>query len=282
MNKNENDSSEDGDTRYHVPALARGLEALRVLGDGKPRNLTALAAAIGVTRSSAFRICQTLVHSRFLVHDQSTKTYAIGPAVLQLSQAWLGARDLVQVAFPYLQQLRDVTGWSAHLAELQGREAVYLARVATRRAIASTIEVGTRLPAHATSMGRVLLSGLSEAAVAELYAGSRLERFSPSTPTTTPKLLAQLRADVANGFAVQDEGFEPGVASVAAPVRDASGRIVAAVNVSAVSMLIREGELHGTMRSETVKAAAALSRALGWSETDLWQSNSNGGNDDNA
>ncbi len=125
------------------------------------------------------------------------------------------------------------------------------------------MQVGARLPAHATAMGRVLLAALPESEVRALYRDAPLQAYSAQTPTTIEALLAQLKVDRLNGFVLQDSGFEPGVASVAAPIRDVAGDVVAAINLSAVTILTREGELHGVLKTEILKAAEALSRDLG-------------------
>ena len=253
-----------GDERYLVPALMRGLQVLQSLsGETRRLSLSELAEAIGVTRSSAYRLVYTLDHMGFLKSDAQTKTYTLGPQALRIGYAYLKSRDLVAVAAPHLEHLRDVTGWSAHLGELQGSDVVYLARMATRRSVASNVQVGARLPAHATAMGRVLLAALPESEVRALYRDSPLQAYSAQTPTTIESLLAQLRVDRLNGFVLQDSGFEPGVASVAAPIRDVAGDVVAAINISAVTILTREGELHGVLKTEILKTAEALSHDLG-------------------
>jgi DNA-binding IclR family transcriptional regulator len=266
--------SQAGDPRYLVPALMRGLQALQALsGDRQRLTLSEIADAVGVTRSSAYRLVYTLDHLGFLKSDALTKTYTLGPQCLRIGYAYLKSRDLVAVAGPHLERLRDATGWSAHLGELQGREVVYLARVATRRSVASNVAVGARLPAHATAMGRVLLAALPEPEIRARYGDEMLRPYSSQTPSTVEALLAQLKVDRANGFVLQEAGFEPGVSSVAAPVRDVAGDVVAAINVSAVSILTRDGELHGSLKTEILKAAAALSRDLGASHPKPIESN---------
>ena len=250
------------DERYLVPALIRGLDILRTLSnDHKKMSLSEVAASLGVTRSSAYRLLYTLSHLGFVDYEADTKSYALGPEVLQLGYGYLAGRDLVEVATPHLLRLRDRTGWSAHLGELHGREVVYLARVATRRSIASTVHVGTRLPARSTTMGRVLLSELDERAIRSLY---RDERGASSVAA----LLKQLAGDRAQGAVVQNSVYEPGVASVAAPVRDMSGRAVAAINISAVAMFTNDVELNGTLKTEVIAAAEAISRDLGRKDSD--------------
>lgn len=256
-------SGAPGDERYLVPALIRGLTILqRLSGETRGLTLSEVAAALGVTRSSAYRLLFTLGHMGFVAFDADTKTYALGPEVLRLGYGYLASRDLVEVATPHLVRLRDRTGWSAHLGELQGRDVVYLARVATRRSIASTVHVGTRLPARATTMGRILLSGLTGDEVRDLYRDQPYS--SEAGQGSLADLDAQLAVDRANGVVVQISGYEPGVASVAAPVRDTSGKIIAAINISAVALLTSETDLQGPLTAEVVATAQAISRDLGF------------------
>ena len=249
------------DKRYLVPGLVRGVEVLQLLsGDRRRMGLSEIAAACGITRSSAYRLLYTLAHLGFVTFDVAAKTYALGPQVLRLGYGFLAGRDLVEVATPHLLRLRDRTGWSAHLGELFGRDVVYLARVATRRPIASTVHVGAQLPAHSTSIGRMLLSHLSEAAVRVLYQDETADGFDLAA------LIDQLSRDRERGAVVQNAAFEPWVASVAAPVRDVTGAVVAAINISAVAILTNDAELNGPLKAEVIAAAAAISRELGCSD----------------
>jgi DNA-binding IclR family transcriptional regulator len=252
------------DQRYLVPALVRGLKILATLsGENTKLTLSEIASSLGTTRSSAYRLLYTLGHLGFVEYDARSKTYMLGPQVLALGYGYLASRDIIDVATPHLMRLRDRTGWSAHLGELHGRDVVYLARVATRRTIASIVHVGTRLPAHATTMGRILLSGLSDQAIRELYNDDLAGPFNLAPYSDVGELLARVAVDRTSGVVVQQAGYEPGVASVAAPVRDVTGRIVAAINVSAVALLTNEAELNGPLKDEVIAAAAAISRDLG-------------------
>ncbi len=232
----------DIDERYLVPALIRGLDILTILsGDRQALTLSEVAAALGRTHSSAYRLLYTLGALGYVAYDNSAKCYRLGPQVLSLGFGYLAARDLVEVAMPHLIRLRDRTGWSAHFGELHGREVVYLARVATRRSNASTVHVGTRLPARRTTMGRVLLSGLPEAEIRDLYDDAALAADTP--PTNLADLLKQVAQDRSEGFVVQNSVYEPGVASVAAPVQDMTDRVIAAINISAVALFTNDVRL---------------------------------------
>jgi DNA-binding IclR family transcriptional regulator len=262
------DAQASADERYLVPALVRGLSILSALSSTNNNpTLSEVAASLGVTRSSAYRLLYTLGHLGFVDYDTRAKTYALGPQVLALGYGYLASRDITAVASPHLERLRDRTGWSAHLGELHDREVVYLARVATRRPVSSTVHVGTRLPAHATTMGRILLSGLLDEEIRQRYQeGSYGDMGRPldlSPYGSVAALLEQIAADRMNGVVIQNSVYEAGVASVAAPVRDVTNRIVGAINISAVSTLISEAELNGPLKDEVVTAAAMISRDLG-------------------
>ncbi len=260
----DSDAEPSADKRYLVPALIRGLKILSTLSDESSKlTLSEVAASLGVTRSSAYRLLYTLGHLGFVDYDAKTKNYALGPQVLSLGYGYLASRDIIDVATPHLVRLRDRTGWSAHLGELHGREVVYLARVATRRPIASTVHVGTKLPAHVTTMGRILLSAMTDREIRELYHDDITKPLSLKPFGGFEELLERIAVDRANGVVVQNAGYEPGIASVAAPVRDVTDRIVAAINVSAVALYTSEAELNGPLKAEVLAAADAVSRDLG-------------------
>lgn len=242
--------------RYLVPGLVRGLAVLQAFSAARPRmGLSELAAALGTTRSAMFRIAYTLTELGFLLQDGRTRAYSLGPAVLKLGYGHLAARDVLELALPVLERLRDATGWSAHLAVREGREVVYLLRVPTRRGLASIVHVGSRLPAHATSMGRVLLAGLEPGELAALYRDDPPQRASLAT------LQRRARADAAAGHVLHRGEFEQGLASIAAPLRDASGRVVAAINLSAPEP---PGFDAKPLVARLAAAAAEISRAAGW------------------
>ncbi|MDH7795013.1 MULTISPECIES: IclR family transcriptional regulator C-terminal domain-containing protein [unclassified Beijerinckia] len=251
--------------RYLVPGLVRGLAVLLAFSPERPQlSLRELADALGVTRSAVFRIAYTLTELGFLTHQPETRSYMLGPSVLRLGYGYLASRDLVQVALPHLEALRDRTGWSAHLGVLEGKDVVYLLRVPTRQGLASIVHVGSRLPAYATTMGRILLAHLSEDEVIALYRDTPLSGAGPRAVSDLPALLAQLRQDRARGFVVHIGGFQAGVASAAAALRDVSGNVVAAINISAASTLTDQGEIDQEIVPQLLSSADLLSQALGY------------------
>ena len=217
--------------RYIVPALAQGLAALSLFSRQRP-TLTApeVAQALGLSRSTVFRLLHTLAALGYVVRGEE-RQYRLGPALLNRGFAYLASLDLVEVAQKQLEALRDETGNATQLAVLEGTEILYLARCLAPRPLTSNVAVGTRLPAHATAMGRVLLMEIAPDAVHALFAGRRMVRFTDITPTTVPRLLELLAEDRARGHVLSRSNFEAGVDMLALPVRDAQGRIVAAISL---------------------------------------------------
>lgn len=254
-------ASKDAHDRYLVPGLVRGLEVLAAFTPAAPRLTQGeIAEALGVTRSAVFRVVYTLTELGFLLHDPASGRYALGPALLRLGHGVLPARDVPGVALPVLEALRDATGWSAHLGVLEGAEVVYLLRVPARRGEPSIVHVGSRLPAHATAMGRVLLAHLDEPALAALHRDTPPRR---ATPPALATLIKHARADRARGHVLHLGEFEARMASVAAPLRDAAGRVVAAVSLTCPLAEAPEARRRSA-RAALLDAARTISASLGW------------------
>jgi len=252
------------DERYLVPALARGLALLECFGSGREElSLVELARGVGMTRSAAYRLVYTLAELGFLVRHPERKSYRLGPRVLSLGFAYLASQELAEMARPHLEALRDRTDCSAHLAVLDGTEIVYIARFADKKALTSRITVGTRFPAHATSMGRAILAQLTAEEVRRRYDGRTLARFSTTTPTTLKALQGVLEADRARGYVLSRSGFEAGIASVAAPVFDADGIAVAAINISTPESTLSGNAIETTIKDQVVQTAKTISEWLG-------------------
>ncbi len=168
------------------------------------------------------------------------------------------------LARPVLERLRDDTGCATHLCVRDGRDVVYLLRVPGRSVVSSSVGVGTRLPAHATSLGRVFLADLEAQELAELYAGATLTRHSAHTPGTLGELTRLLQADRERGFVISEGFYEKGINAIAGPVRDAGGRVVAVINLIARDGEADSAQLHGELLERVLAAAAQLSTALAY------------------
>ncbi len=247
---------DDARDRYIVPALAHGLAVLGLFSRERP-TLTApeICDALDLPRTSAFRLLLTLERAGYLRRGADERTFRLGPGVLNRGFAYLASLDLVDIAQPMLQRLRDETGLSAHMAVREGREIVYVARFSALTTVASNVHIGTRFPAHATVMGRMLLLDMDDGQLKRLFPERKLQAVTPQTPTSLAALKEVLAADRERGYAVSQSFFERGVSAVAAPVRDGFGRIAAAVNVTAVDTHIDNEALHGRIKDAVIATA---------------------------
>ncbi|MFC3727225.1 IclR family transcriptional regulator [Neoaquamicrobium sediminum] len=247
-----------------MPGLIRGLEVLQAFTpETREMTLSDIARRLGTTRSAAFRAVYTLAHHGYLLHDQQTARYTLGPAVLRLGYGYLATRELVEIALPELEKLRDATDWSAHLGVRDGRFVLYMLRVPSHLGLASIVHVGSRLPAAGTTMGRVLLTDLNEDGLLRLYRDETYQNAPGQTPRSLTELVAQWRRDRNADAIVQIGSFETGIASVAAPVRDISGNIVAAINVTRAASGNIADDIEAGVKTEVLRTAAAITRLLG-------------------
>lgn len=217
--------------RDFVESLARGLAVLTVFGPGRAElNLTDIAAATGLARATARRALITLEHLGYVA--SRGRGFWLTPRVLALGFPPLSHLTLPEIATPHMRALSAELHDSVSLTVLDGDDIRYTARIATSRVMSVNISVGTRFPAFATSMGRVLLAGLAPAERAAFLARADLAPLTPRTVTGADRLGALLDDVRHRGHAVVDGELEEGLRSVAVPVRDLAGQVVAAVNVA--------------------------------------------------
>ncbi|SDO93676.1 transcriptional regulator, IclR family [Arthrobacter sp. ok909] len=214
----------------YVQSLARGLAVIRAFDTEHPKmTLTEVAARTELTRATARRFLHTLVELGYVRTDG--KIFALTAKVLQLGYAYLSGLSLPQLAQPHLEELSLELGESTSAAVLEGTDIAYIARVSTRRIMTVGITVGTRFPAYATSMGRVLLAALPPAKLDEYLAAAEIRPLTPGAIGTRADLLAELDTVRAQGWCLLNQELELGLMSIAAPVHDGP-KVVAAVNVS--------------------------------------------------
>jgi IclR family pca regulon transcriptional regulator len=250
--------------RYFVSTLARGMQVLEAFSRTSPQlSLTQIASKLDLDKSTAFRILYTLEQLGYLERDKRTRLYRLGLKSLQIGLTALNSLDLVQAAQPHLKDLFDKCGETTNMAVRDGREIVYVARHKTQQVLNVGLEAGSRLPVWCTSMGKAQLVDLSPDELHDLLGN---DRFPPAGPNALPDLAAlMVELDVvrARGYALNDEELEVGVRSVAAPVCDSGGRIVAAVNVSVPSVRVSRAELESRLAPMVVETASRISQALG-------------------
>ncbi|WP_144632173.1 IclR family transcriptional regulator [Bordetella genomosp. 13] len=215
----------------YVQSFARGLSVIRAFGPQRPRmTLSEVAAATGLTRAGARRILLTLVQLGYVEADQ--RRFALTPRILELGYAYLSATPLWDLALPYMEEVAETTRESCSVSVLDGTDIVYILRLSTHKVMTINLAVGSRLPAWATSMGRVLLAGLPEAEQERLLDASQIQAYTPSTITDRAALKRVLAEVREQGYACVVQELEPGLQSVAVPIIDRSGRVTGAMNVS--------------------------------------------------
>jgi IclR family pca regulon transcriptional regulator len=246
---------------HHVQSLERGLAVIRAFGARSPElTLSDVARATGLTRAAARRFLLTLVDLGYVRTDG--KFFSLTARVLELGYAFLSSMTLPEVAQPHLERLSAEAGESSSVSVLDGTDIVYVARVAVSRIMTVSINVGTRFPAHATSMGHVLLAGLDAQALEKYLGHAELDRLTSHTLTTPTALKAELAKVREQGWALVDQELEEGLRSVAAPIRDRNGAVVAAVNLSTHASRTSPGQVREEMVPPLLAAAKRIEADL--------------------
>jgi IclR family pca regulon transcriptional regulator len=217
---------------HFVQSLERGLAVIRAFDAASPElTLSDVARATGLTRAAARRFLLTLVELGYMRTDG--RLFGLRPRILELGYAYLSSLSLPEVAQPHLEELVAEVHESCSVSLLDGNDIVYVARVPTKRIMTVAISVGTRFPAYATSMGRVLLA-YRPADWLEAYLESvELRPLTPRTITDRAKLRTTLNRIRSQGFALVDQELEEGLRSLAVPIHDSAGAVIAAINLSA-------------------------------------------------
>ena len=214
-----------------VESLARGLDVLTCFdANHRTMSLSEVATAAGLARPTARRLLLTLEELGFVRSVEGS--FQLTPKVLTLGMAYVGALGLWDIAKPHLDELVARTGESSSMAQLDGSDIVYVARVSVPKIIALRVDIGTRFPAAQTSQGKVLLAALSPDELAETLALPSRAGLPPYIGRAADQLRDELTEIRARGWALADEELAPGVRSVAAPVRDGTGAVRAAMNVT--------------------------------------------------
>lgn len=246
-----------------VQSLARGLSVITAFSSERPSmTLTEVAQVTGLTRAAARRFLLTLHRLGYVYMND--REFSLSPRTLELGYAYLSTTPFWELATPHMETLVDQLHESCSVSVLDGDEVVYVARVPTKRIMTIALAVGSRLPAYATSMGRVLLAGLP---ADELDAYLKRVTLKPLTPrsVTNRDTLREILDEVREqGWALVDQELEQGVRSVAAPLRDGTGRVIGAINVSAHAARTTLDQLRREFLPALLDTADAISRGMGY------------------
>lgn len=226
--------AEEATARDTVGSLHKGLAIIEILA-ANPAGLTLTDTAnkSGLTRAGARRFLLTLVAAGYAV--QNGRSFSLSPRLLTLVRIWLQGASLWTFAEPFMREVAAKLSESCSAAVLSGEDIVYVARIPGRHIVSVVLHVGTRLPAWCTSMGRVLLADLPPSEIEAVLAGVHIEAKTVKSVTDRERLAEIIAGVRDSGFAMIDEELEIGLRSIAVPIRDRSGKVVAAINMSSHS-----------------------------------------------
>ena len=249
--------------RRRVRAVARARAAGHPRAERRPspQALSEVARTTGLSRAAARRFLLTLERLGYV--RQAHGRFALTPRVLELGYAYLSSLTLPEVAQPHLERLVEQVHESSSVSVLDGDDVVYVARVPTRRIMSVTISVGTRFPAYATSMGRVLLAGLPDEQADATLSRADLRKLTGRTITSTDVLREAIRRVRRQGYAIVDQELEVGLRSIAVPIHDPAGAVVAAVNLSVQASRTTVADMKRRLLPPLRETAAAIERDLG-------------------
>lgn len=244
-----------------VQSLERGLAVIQAFsGDHPDMTLAEVARQTGLTRATARRLLFTLCELGYARSDG--KRFSLTPRVLDIGYAYLSSLDLTGIAQPEMEVLVERTHESSSVAVLDGSDIVYVVRVPTKRIMTISLGLGSRLPAYAASMGRVLLAGLPPDELDAYLGSTPLEALTARTITDEARLRQELDTVGRQGWALVDQELEDGIRSIAAPLRDNRGRVVAALNVSSHAGRVNLAVLRDQFLPAVLETAAKINERL--------------------
>ncbi len=244
-----------------VRSLARGLAVLKAFDQDHPAmTLSDVARRTGLSRASAGRFLRTLVALGYASFDG--RDFRLRPRVLELGMAYFGSHSFIDIANPILKSAAERAQEPCSMAVLDGAEIVYVVRHTANRMMSISITIGKRYPAHSTSLGRVLLGGLPEAELDRLLAAAELRQVTPHTITDRARLRETIEQGRADGYSIAESQLEVGILSIAVPVHDRSGAVIAAINMGVPSSRHDRDSLVTDLLPVLREAAAEIEFAL--------------------
>jgi IclR family transcriptional regulator, pca regulon regulatory protein len=247
--------------RHFVQSLERGLSVIRALSVPAPGlTLTDVAREAGLTRAAARRFLLTLVDLGYVRCED--RRFSLTPSVLELGYSFLSSLTLPEIAQPHLRDLVQQVHESSSVSVLDSTDVVYVAREPTQRIMTVAITVGTRFPAYATSMGRVLLAGLDDADLSAFFAGAELTPLTAATVTSEGALRVVLGRVREQGWALVDQELEDGLRAIAVPIRNSQSSVVAAINLSTQASRRTPHMIEQELLPPLLETAARIERDL--------------------
>jgi DNA-binding IclR family transcriptional regulator len=249
---------------YRVQVLDRAFQILNMLADEHAgASITEIAERLSLHKSTVHRLLMVLGSSRFVEKNTITGKYHLGSRIMELGLSAVSRLDIYEVAGPHLRVLVKETGETAHLAVLRDGQVVSLVNIQSSQTLRTPTTVGTRTPAHCTSLGKAMLAFANPEHIDDFLYKRKLERYTPKTITTASALRAELTAIRNRGYAVDDEEREEGLRCIGAPIWDNSGNVVAALSIAGPAFRIGVDRVPALARM-VMRNAAGISASLGY------------------
>jgi IclR family pca regulon transcriptional regulator len=250
--------STDSRSKEQVAALARGLSVLLAFGETcETLTISQVAIETGLTPASARRVLLTLKELGYV--DQAGRRFYLTAKVLDLGYSYLASQPIWQIVQPALEKLRSEFTVTTNAAVLQGTDIIYAVRVPCHRVMPGLINTGTRHPAHLTAMGRVILANLAPLMRESVLARIRFKPLTPHSVTDEGQLRKIIESVQSENYSIVDQELELGLRSIAVPIRDRSGKAIAAMNASGHANMIETEYLMSTVLPAMFKAADEIS-----------------------
>ena len=252
------------DNRDSIQSINRALDLLESLATHKDGlGITALAKMAGLSKSTAHRIAGTLVERGYIEHEAASGAYRLGLKYIEIASYYINSLELQTEARPYLRELTSELGLTAHLGILDGHEVVYVEKLDLLPGLRLYSQIGFRVPAYCSSLGKCLLSGLSGDELAAVMANCDYQRYTRRTIANLGELKAQLRQVRAQVWAIDDEEYNVGHRCVGAPIFDYRGDVIAAVSASGPTASLDEQRLPQVI-DRVRESARKISQRLGY------------------
>jgi IclR family transcriptional regulator, KDG regulon repressor len=247
----------------HLSSVATAIHLLKAFSEDEVEiGISELARRLSLAKSTVHRLATTLAAEGLLEQDRDSGKYHLGVALFRLGALVRRRMDVSNEARPYLYALREKINESVHLAILDGTEIMYVYNLESTHAIRMRSDIGVRKPVHCTAEGQAILAFQSSAAIERVVAAGLIQR-TPKTITSPEKFIKALGAVRQRGCAIEDEESEPGMVCVAAPIRDDSGAVVAAVGIAGPATRLTKKSITAVM-PDVIAAAEQVSARLGY------------------
>jgi IclR family pca regulon transcriptional regulator len=254
--------------RHFVQGVERAFAVLKTFSEDRPQQtITDVAAHTGLARAVARRYLLTLSELKYVA--QSGPYFSLTPRVLELGFTYLSTMSVATIGRGHMERVAETLRESCSMSVLDGRDIVYIARVSAKRLFGSNLTVGSRLPAHCTSMGKIFLAHMTPEDLRAFFAAGPLRRMTDRTICSEPRLREAITEVRTRGWALNDGESEDGIRSVSAPIFNRSGQVQTAINVAGLASRVSLKELRGKHLPVLLRAADEISRTIGADERRL-------------